>query len=128
MEECSTVLVNVCETAFTDPKGKVLGTFSRAEKYRTQPLEDILMLSFGRPTLLLGASYKRQGLAEAKVAVTASVQAGSKSAVLATYDRRSSDSGLSLARLQRSGADSVSASYLFQRPKELDSELDIWEA
>ncbi|KAK0798267.1 hypothetical protein LTR75_009566 [Friedmanniomyces endolithicus] len=112
VEECSTVLVNVCETAFTDPKGKVLGTFSRAEKYRTQPLEDILMLSFGRPTLLLGASYKRQGLAEAKVAVTASVQAGSKSAVLATYDRRSSDS----------------ASYLFQRPKELDSELDIWEA
>lgn len=91
-------------------------TLKHAAKYETTPLRNILQATFGQDNLF-GSNSEENTNHAAKVAVTATDEAGKRAIILANYSRKDS------SRTKRR-----KGHYDFPRPDNPELELKIWEA
>ncbi|KAF2826308.1 FabD/lysophospholipase-like protein, partial [Ophiobolus disseminans] len=122
IRRCADRFRKLCGAAFTPrlmqaiPILKYIITLKLASRYQTTPLRKALKSSLGEQPLF-GNNGRRRSNHSAKIAVTATDQAGTRPIIIANYSRKDSNSVP-----QRSGE------YEFLRPDGPDQELTVWEA
>jgi patatin-like phospholipase/acyl hydrolase len=127
LKNCSQRFQSLCWEAFSPRKlSNIPGlrhmiTLKHAAKYETTPLRNVLEKNFGHGRLFGGNSEEDPNHAAknhaAKVAVTATDEAGKRAIMLANYSRKDTTQNK-----RRKGY------YDFPRPDDPDLELKIWEA
>jgi len=122
IRRCADRFRKLCGAAFTPrlmqaiPILKYVITLKLASRYQTTPLRKALKSTLGEQPLF-GNNGRRRSNHSAKIAVTATDQAGTRPIIIANYSRKDCNSVQ-----QRPGE------YEFLRPDGPDHELAVWEA
>ncbi|KAH7087111.1 hypothetical protein FB567DRAFT_526936 [Paraphoma chrysanthemicola] len=123
IKRCIDKFRRLCRTAFTLkvmrslPLFKYIITLKLSSKYQTKPLRSALQRNFGDWPLFGSGGKTRRSYHSARVAVTATNEAGSKAIIMANYNRKNEG-----YTEQRPGE------YEFLRPDRPEHELAIWQA
>jgi patatin-like phospholipase/acyl hydrolase len=119
IKRCIDKFRRLCRIAFTlkvihtMPLLKYITALKLAPKYRTKPLRDALKSNFGEQPLSGNSGRSRASYHSARIAVTATNEAGTKAIIMANYSRKTE---------QRPGE------YEFLRPDRPEQELTVWQA
>jgi predicted acylesterase/phospholipase RssA len=122
IRRCADRFKKLCGAAFTPrliqaiPLLKYIIALKLASRYQTTPLRRALKSSLGEHPLF-GDNGRRRANHSAKVAVTATGQAGTRPIIIANYSRKGNEF-----------APNRSGDYEFLRPDRSDQELTLWEA
>ena len=118
VDECIKKFTELCQTAFTKRKSylafrsKIPTTIFRGSMYKTQPLYESLRSSLGDHAIFGGIRNKSRHCYDTKVAITSTDEFAQNAIILANYNRQGEDY----------------AHHVFQRPRDPNEELKLWEA